>query len=57
MDGAQQLFPCPCCGYLVFQKSPGSDDHCPICFWQDDNVQLPCPDFAGGPNRRSLVEA
>ncbi|WP_411742557.1 CPCC family cysteine-rich protein [Rhodococcus sp. IEGM 1318] len=36
----------------MFQKSPGSDDHCPNCFWQDDNVQLPWPDFAGGPTRR-----
>ncbi|QXC46197.1 hypothetical protein KSE96_31040 (plasmid) [Rhodococcus qingshengii] len=57
MDGPQQLFPCPCCGYLVFHEPPGGDGICPICFWQDDNVQLRWPDFAGGPNRPSLVEA
>lgn len=30
---------------------------CPICFWEDDLVQLRSPDFAGGANRPSLIEA
>lgn len=50
-------FPCPCCGHLVFSDAPGSDEICPVCFWQDDIVQLRWPDFAGGANRQSLIEA
>src|SRR5262249_13376907 len=49
--------PCPCCGFLVFSQLPGSFDICPICFWEDDIVQLRFPDYAGGANRPSLMEA
>ena len=48
--------PCPCCGHVVF-AGPGSDDICPICFWQDDIVQLRWPDMPGGANGVSLLEA
>lgn len=50
-------YPCPACGYLVFEESPGSYDICPICFWEDDDVQLAFPDMAGGANHVSLIEA
>jgi len=50
-------FPCPCCGHLVFPESPGSYEICPICYWEDDAIQLRWPDWAGGANRPSLVEA
>jgi hypothetical protein len=50
-------YPCPCCGYLVFEEKPGSYDICPICFWEDDLSQLRWPDSAGGANRPSLIEA
>ena len=36
----QSKYPCPCCGYLVFDESPGSYQICPICFWEDDLSQL-----------------
>jgi len=49
--------PCPSCGFLVFNEPPGSHDICPICYWEDDNVQLRFPDFAGGANKPSLMEA
>ena len=49
-------YPCPCCGHLVFGESPGSYEICPVCFWEDDLVQLRWPDFVGGPNTLSLVE-
>jgi hypothetical protein len=49
-------FPCPCCGHLVFREPPGSYDICPLCFWEDDNVQLRWPDWVGGANKPSLVE-
>jgi len=54
---APDRFPCPCCGHLVFREAPGSYDICPVCFWEDDLVQLRRPDLAGGANRPSLIEA
>ncbi|MBE3098887.1 MAG: hypothetical protein IMZ44_17360 [Planctomycetes bacterium] len=48
--------PCACCGYLVFAEPLGSDDICPICFWEDDLVQIAFPDLAGGANKCSLIE-
>jgi hypothetical protein len=49
-------FPCPCCGYLVFDEGPGSYDICPICFWEDDAVQLEFATNGGGANKVSLVD-
>ncbi|TAN42452.1 MAG: hypothetical protein EPN25_03170 [Nitrospirae bacterium] len=51
------FYPCPACGYLVFSESPGSYEVCPICYWEDDIVQLGYPDMAGGANKVSLIEA
>jgi hypothetical protein len=50
-------FPCPCCGYVVFDEGPGSYEICPICFWEDDLSQLRFPSMRGGANRPSLQEA
>ena len=50
-------FPCPCCGHLVFVEHPGSHAICPICFWNDDAIQLRWPDYTGGANRLSLRES
>lgn len=50
-------YPCPVCGYLVFDEPPGSYTICPICFWEDDIVQIGFPLMAGGANRLSLHEA
>ena len=50
------MYPFPCCGYDVFSQPPGSYDICPICFWEDDVVQLAFPDLAGGANKCSLIE-
>ena len=47
--------PCPCCGHLVFEEGPGSFDICPVCFWEDDHVQLRWP-WIGGANI-PLIEA
>lgn len=48
---------CPCCGYVVFDEPPGSYAICPICFWEDDHVQLRFPTLAGGANKVSLIES
>jgi hypothetical protein len=50
------MFPCPCCGYVVFKEPPGSFDICPICYWEDDIVQLAFPDLEGGANACSLMD-
>ncbi|WP_370949631.1 CPCC family cysteine-rich protein [Amycolatopsis sp. cg5] len=50
-------FPCPCCGHLMFDEPPGSYSICSVCFWEDDSLQLRWPDWAGGANRPSLIEA
>ncbi len=49
--------PCPCCGHLVFAEPPGSYDICPVCFWEDDAVQIRWPDRSGGANAPSLVDS
>ncbi|GAA4240789.1 hypothetical protein GCM10022254_66890 [Actinomadura meridiana] len=52
-----ERFPCPCCGRRVHTQPPGSYEICPVCFWEDDNVQLRWPQLAGGANRLSLLES
>jgi hypothetical protein len=50
-------YPCPCCGHLVFDEKPGSEDICLVCFWEDDLPQLRWPDLTQGANAVSLREA
>ena len=51
-------YTCPCCGYKTFnQELNGSYDVCPVCFWEDDPIQLADPDYEGGANRVSLRQA
>jgi len=50
-------FPCPCCGYLVHDEGPGSDQICSVCGWQDDLSQLRFARMPGGANKTSLLEA
>ena len=49
-------YTCPCCGYRVFHEEPGSFEICPVCFWEDDALQLKDPLYEGGANRSSLYE-
>lgn len=51
-------YPCACCGFLtISDKEPGTFEICPVCFWEDDNVQLNNIDYEGGANEESLREA
>ena len=50
------MHPCPACGFVVFAQPPGSYDICPICGWEDDEVQLRYPTMRGGANDESLYE-
>ena len=53
-----ETFPCPCCGYLTLpEPPPGTFFICPVCFWEDDNVQFADPACWGGANSVSLDEA
>jgi hypothetical protein len=36
---------------------PGSFQICPVCFWEDDDVQFRWPTMDGGANKVSLIEA
>jgi hypothetical protein len=49
-------YPCPGCGFLVFGEPPGSFAICPVCGWENDNVQFEDPHFWGGANGISLAE-
>lgn len=50
-------FPCPCCGYLVFDREPGNHEVCPVCGWEDDLAQLRFPLMPGSANVVSLASA
>lgn len=51
-------YPCPCCDYLTFEEEPsGTFEICPVCYWEDDNVQNNDPGYDGGANGVSLNKA
>ena len=51
-------FACPCCEYLTFEEEPpGTFAVCPVCFWEDDDVQFRDPAYVGGANSVSLEQA
>ena len=39
------------------EKPPGTFEICPVCFWEDDEVQFRDPDYEGGANSVSLRTA
>jgi hypothetical protein len=51
-------YACPCCDFLTLTEPPsGTFASCPVCRWEDDNVQFRDLDYAGGANRPSLHQA
>jgi len=50
------LYPCPACGFEVFDDPPGSYELCPVCDWEDDEVQVRFPAMRGGANKKGLFE-
>ena len=51
-------YKCPCCGFYTFEEKPdGNYDICPVCFWEDDLIQLQDETYEGGANYVSLKEA
>ena len=52
------LYACPCCRYLTLSEAPpGTFEICPVCSWEDDNVQYDDPSYEGGANLESLNTA
>lgn len=53
-----QRHPCSCCGFLTLPKPPpGTFWICPVCDWEDDNIQFRDPNYEGGANKVSLAQA
>jgi len=53
-----KMFKCPCCGFLTLsEQPPGTFEICPVCHWEDDNVQFNDPEYVGGANKISLSQA
>lgn len=51
-------YKCMCCGnYTLPEISAGNYNICPVCYWEDDIVQLNDPNFEGGANEVSLNQA
>jgi len=50
-------WPCVCCGCFTLPAPPGSGSAiCPVCFWQDDEVDNEGSDVLG-PNKVTLEVA
>lgn len=53
-----KTYPCPCCGFLTRSEEDfGTFEICPVCGWEDDDLQAFDPSFSGGANVPSLEEA
>lgn len=51
-------YKCPCCkNRTLSERPPGTYQICPICKWEDDEIQYYNPDYKGGANKVSLNEA
>ena len=54
----EKNYPCPCCGFLtISNQPPGTFEICPVCDWEDDDVQFYNIEFKGGANKECLEEA
>ncbi|HWQ41310.1 MAG TPA: CPCC family cysteine-rich protein [Desulfosporosinus sp.] len=49
-------YKCACCGQDTITE-PDFYEICPICGWEDDDLQRNEPDYRGGANEMSLNEA
>ncbi len=53
-----EKYKCVCCGNRTLgSEPPGTFEICPVCYWEDDNVQFEDPDYPDGANNISLNEA
>jgi cysteine-rich CPCC protein len=55
---AGHRYPCACCDFFTLTEPPtGTFAICPVCGWEDDNLQFVQPDRSGGANHVSLRQA
>ena len=58
MKEEKKGYPCPCCGFLTrSEQTYGTFEICPICNWEDDDIQYNNPNLKGGANQESLLDA
>ncbi|MFY7991747.1 MAG: CPCC family cysteine-rich protein [Bacteriovoracaceae bacterium] len=58
MGNNEECYSCPCCGFLTLsEETHETFEICPVCHWEEDDVQFNNPDFRGGANQESLNEA
>ncbi|MDC6178255.1 hypothetical protein C2I33_22795 [Ralstonia solanacearum] len=55
-SSSTEFFACPCCGEKTLFEL-GVYEICPICLWEDDPTQSTDPEYKGGANDCSLVDA
>jgi hypothetical protein len=46
---------CACCGFATLPED-SMFEICPLCGWEDDDIQNDDPDYPGGANKLSLNE-
>jgi len=58
MKQPKKKYKCFCCGYYTFEENViMNHDICPVCFWENDDLQIDDPTYRGGANSMSLNEA
>ncbi len=51
----EKKYSCSCCGYLTLEEEgDGTYELCPVCYWENDELQNNNHDFEGGANKESL---
>jgi hypothetical protein len=50
------LHACPCCDYITLPRR-AEYEICPVCFWEDDGLDIDDLDTVSGPNHITLREA
>jgi len=56
--GPKCQYACLCCGFLTLSQPPGGTyELCPVCYWEDDQIQASDPHYQGGANKPSLRQA
>lgn len=49
------MYQCPCCDHFTLDER-GGYDICPVCFWEDDGLDVDQLDVRSGPNHMTLRE-
>ncbi|MBR1816256.1 MAG: hydrolase [Lachnospiraceae bacterium] len=53
-----EKYKCPCCGYYTLaERAGGTYEVCPVCYWEDDPIQLEDETYEDGANKVSLKQA